>query len=180
MELIVFALLPVVLVLGILLLAYLYKESSLGLKLRASREDIYAASAIGINITQVRYISFIFSSTIAGLGGGLWAHHITSFTPDAFYLTETFNVLAMLVIGGPYGVSGASVGTLVVTIAREGIRAVENALNINRVFPFDIVGLTEVCLAIALIAILILRPEGILGGYEFRWEKDETFEGSNE
>jgi branched-chain amino acid transport system permease protein len=154
---------------GILVLVFLFKESSLGLKLRASREDYYAASSIGINITQVRYLSFIVSSTIAGFGGGLWAHHITSFTPNAFYLTETFNVLAMLVVGGPLGVSGAAVGTLAVTSAREGLRAIENTINLNHLMPFDVVGLTEVCLSIALVLILILRPKGILGGREFRW-----------
>ena len=154
---------------GILVIVYLFKESSLGLKLRASREDYHAASSMGINITQVRYFSFIISSMIAGFGGGLWAHHITSFTPNAFYLTETFNVLAMLVVGGPFGVSGAAVGTLVVTGAREGLRAIENTINLNHLMPFEVVGLTEVFLSIALILILILRPKGILGGREFRW-----------
>ena len=79
----------------------------------------YAAASIGINMVVMRWLAFIASAFIAGVGGGLWAHFITSFTPYSFYLTETFVVLAMLVIGGPYSVSGAVVGTLVVTAARE-------------------------------------------------------------
>ncbi len=153
----------------ILILTYLFKESSLGLRLRASRADYYAASAVGINIVRVRYFSFIVSAAIAGFGGGLYAHYITSFTPNAFYMTETFNVLAMLVVGGTTGVSGAVVGTLVVTLAREGVRAIENAINLYRLLPFEVIGLTEVFLATVLIISLILRPEGILGGREFRW-----------
>lgn len=153
----------------VLVLAHLFKESSLGLRLRASREDYYAASAVGINITRVRYLSFVLSAGIAGFGGGLFAHYITSFTPNAFYLIETFNVLAMLVVGGPSGISGAVVGTVLVTIAREGVRAVENAINLNRWLPFEVIGLTEVFLATALIVTLILRPQGILGGRELRW-----------
>lgn len=152
-----------------LILAYLFKESSLGLRLRASRADFYAASAVGINITRVRYLSFIVSAAIAGFGGGLYAHYITSFTPNAFYMTETFNVLAMLVVGGTLGISGAVVGTLIVTIAREGVRAVENAINLYNLLPFDVIGLTEVFLATVLIISLILRPEGILAGREFHW-----------
>ncbi len=62
---------------------------------------------------MMRWLAFIASAFIAGVGGGLWAHFITSFSPYSFYLTETFVVLAMLVIGGPYSVSGAVVGTLV-------------------------------------------------------------------
>jgi branched-chain amino acid transport system permease protein len=153
----------------VMILAYLFKESSLGLRLRASRADYYAASAVGINIPRVRYFSFIISAAIAGFGGGLYAHYITSFTPNAFYLVETFNVLAMLVVGGTLGISGAVVGAAAVTIAREGVRAVENSLNLNHVFPFDVIGLTEVFLATMLIISLILRPEGIMGGREFRW-----------
>jgi branched-chain amino acid transport system permease protein len=153
----------------VLILAYLFKESSLGLRLRASRADYYAASAVGINITLVRYFSFIISAAIAGFGGGLYAHYITSFTPNAFYLTETFNVLAMLVVGGTLGISGAVVGSVVVTIAREGMRAIENGINLNHLLPFDVIGLTEVFLATVLIISLILKPEGIMGGREFHW-----------
>jgi branched-chain amino acid transport system permease protein len=124
---------------------------------------------VGINITLVRYCSFVISAAIAGFGGGLYAHYITSFTPNAFYMTETFSVLAMLVVGGTGGVSGAVVGTLVVTIAREGMRAIENGINLNHLLPFDVIGLTEVFLATVLIVCLILRPEGIMGGHEIRW-----------
>ncbi len=154
----------------VLILAYFFKESSLGLRLRASREDYHAALSVGINITLVRYLSFIIGASIAGFGGGLFAHYITSFTPNAFYMIETFNVLAMLVVGGTQGVSGAVVGTVLVTLAREGVRAIENAINLNRMLPFEVVGLTEVFLATILIISLILRPQGILGGRELRWK----------
>jgi len=158
----------------ILVFAYLFKESSLGLRLRASRDDFYAASAMGINITRVRYFSFIVGAGIAGFGGGLFAHYITSFTPTAFYLAETFNILAMLVVGGTMSVSGAVVGTFLVTATKEGIRAVENFINLNNLLSFDVVGLTEVLLATALIVVLIFRPQGILGGRELRFSKKTT------
>lgn len=164
----------------VLILAYFFKESSLGLRLRASREDYYAASAVGINITLVRYLSFVVSAAIAGFGGGLWAHYITSFTPAAFYLIEACNVLAMLVVGGPLGISGAVIGTVLITLAREGVRAVENAININRLLPFDVVGLTEVFLASALIVSLILRSQGILGGRELRWKPKAVTDKADE
>jgi branched-chain amino acid transport system permease protein len=149
-------------------IAYAFKESSLGLKLRASRDDRYAASSIGIDIIRVRWYAFTLSAFIAGFGGGLFAHFITSFSPYAFYLTETFSILAMLVVGGPGGVSGAVIGTVAVTLAREGLRYIENSANINQTLPFPLVGFTEVFLATALIVILILRPYGILGGREVR------------
>jgi branched-chain amino acid transport system permease protein len=148
---------------------YLFKESRVGLRLRATRDDAYAAASIGINMVNMRWLAFIASAFIAGVGGGLWAHFITSFTPYSFYLTETFVILAMLVIGGPYSVSGAVIGTLVVTTAREVLRAIENQVNILQIFPEGFFGFTEVVLAIVLILILIYRPTGILGSQEIQW-----------
>jgi len=148
---------------------YFFKESRVGLRLRATRDDAYAAASIGINMVLMRWLAFIASAFIAGVGGALWAHFITSFTPYSFYLTETFVILAMLVIGGPYSVSGAVVGTLVVTAAREILRAIENYVNILQIFPGGFFGFTEVVLAVVLIVILVYRPGGIMGSQEMRW-----------
>jgi len=155
----------------ILILAYWFKETSLGLKLRASREDEHAAASIGVNIVIVRWVAFILSAFVAGVAGALWAHFITSFSPLAFYLTYTFLIITMLIIGGAGSVTGAVVGTLLVTAIFEGLRAIENAINLGNLLPFAVSGLTEVCLAIALILILIFRPAGITGGRELRWPK---------
>lgn len=152
-----------------IVVSYWFKETSVGLKLRASREDELAATSIGINIPLMRWISFVLSAFIVGVGGALYAHFITSFSPVAFYLSQTFLVVAMLIIGGTTSVSGAVVGTVAVTIIVEGLRSVENAINIAQVLPTAVSGLTEVCLSIAMVLILIYRPAGIMAGKEFRW-----------
>jgi branched-chain amino acid transport system permease protein len=149
-----------------LFLTLLYKESRYGLLLRAVRDDEIAAAAIGANASRLRWIGFVISAFIAGIAGGVWAHFITSFSPNAFYLKETFVILGMLVIGGTTTVTGAVVGTLSVSIAFDGLRTLENMINIAQVFPKPIVGMTEVILAISMIAILILRPGGITGSLE--------------
>jgi branched-chain amino acid transport system permease protein len=153
---------------GFTILAYGFKESSFGLKLRASRDDEYAAATSGINITQMRWIAFTLSAFMAGMAGGLWAHFIVSFSPKAFFLTETFVILTMLVVGGPGGVSGAVVGTVAITIIREGLRSIENGINISGALSNTLVGFTEALLAVILIVILILRPGGVMGGREIR------------
>lgn len=158
---VVFGLLSVV-------IAYFFKESDLGLKLRASRDDRFAAGSIGINMVTVRWLGFLLSAFLAGFAGGLWAHFITSFSPYAFYLTETFAILTMLVVGGPGGVSGAVIGTVLVTFVHEGLRQIENNVNLA---GGNLVGFTEVFLATALVVILIWRPGGIMGGHEVRWPR---------
>jgi branched-chain amino acid transport system permease protein len=150
-----------------------FKDSRTGLLLRASRDDEIAASAIGANMSALRWRAFILSALLAGIGGALWGHFITSFSPKAFYLKETFVVLGMLVIGGSTTVTGAVVGTFVVTAAFEALRALEAAINRAAISSDQVVGLTEVVLAVAMIVMLALRPGGIfpvreIGHYVFR------------
>ncbi|NNG01343.1 MAG: branched-chain amino acid ABC transporter permease [Desulfobacteraceae bacterium] len=143
-------------------MAIWFKESRIGVLLRATRDDEVAASAIGANISHLRWKAFMLSALYAGIGGGLWAHFITSFSPNAFYLRETFVILGMLVIGGAATVSGAVFGTFAVTIAFEGLRTFENAINAANIITRPVVGLTEIVLACAMIGVLILKPGGII------------------
>jgi branched-chain amino acid transport system permease protein len=152
-----------------LAVAWWFKESRVGLRLRASRDDAHAAASIGINIVAMRYAAFVLSAFMAGFAGALWAHFITSFSPYAFYLSAMFVFLAMLVIGGPNGVSGAVVGAVLVTALKEGLRSIENNVNMAKILPSGLFGFTEIVLAVLLIVILILRPGGIMGGTEIRW-----------
>ncbi|MCT8974634.1 branched-chain amino acid ABC transporter permease [Microbaculum marinisediminis] len=155
------------------LIALYFKESRTGLLLRAVRDDEVAAGAMGANLSLLRWKGFVLSALLAGFAGGLWAHFITSYQPSAFYLKETFVILGMLVIGGAGTVSGAVLGTFVVTFAFEALRATENALNSSSVFPWQLVGLTEIVLALAMIAVLALRPGGLIEAEEFgaTWRK---------
>ena len=149
-----------------LVVAFAFKESRTGVLLRASRDDEVAAQTIGANVPLLRWKAFVLGAFMAGIGGGLWAHFITSFSPNAFYLKETFVILGMLVIGGGATVSGAVVGTVTVTIASEGLRAFENLLNTEQVFTRPVVGMTEIVLACAMIGTLVLRPHGLIGTRE--------------
>lgn len=154
--------------------ALLFKESSTGLKLRAARDDEDAAASLGVHAALVRWIAWLPSVFISGAAGGLWAHFITTFSPAAFYLSQTFLVVAMLIIGGTGSVSGAVIGAIAVALTSEGLRRSENWMNDQRaddtwfgnLLPFQLVGFTEIVLAIAIVLVLIVRPAGITGGRE--------------
>ena len=150
------------------ILAYWFKETSLGLMLRATREEEHAAASVGINVVTGRWIAFILSAFVTGVAGGLWAHFITIFSPVSFYLTQTFLIVMMLIVGGMQSVSGAVVGAVLMTAVFEGLRAIENAVNMSNLLPGTLAGFTEVLLAITMILLLIRRPAGVMGGREFR------------
>jgi branched-chain amino acid transport system permease protein len=150
------------------ILAFWFKETPLGLMLRATREDEYAAASIGVNIITGRWVAFILSAFVTAVAGGLWAHFITIFSPISFYLTQTFLIVMMLIVGGMESVSGAVVGAVLITAVYEGLRAVENGVNMSNLLPGTLAGFTEVMLAITMILLLIRRPAGVMGGREFK------------
>ncbi len=151
---------------------YYFKESSLGLKLRATRDDRYAARSSGINMVATRYIGYVISAFIGGLAGGLFSHYILSITASSFYMQDLFVILSMLVIGGTMSVSGAFFGTLIVTLVRQGLRQAELGLTRS---GFEASGATEIVLAILMIIFLIWQPNGITGGNEFSWSSITRF-----
>ena len=116
---------------------------------------------MGANIPALRWRAFVLAALFAGVGGALWGHFITSFSPKAFYLRETFLILSMLVIGGANTVTGAVVGTFIVTVAYEGLRGIEGLLNEAKLTGDPVIGLTEIVLALAMIVVLVLRPGGL-------------------
>ncbi|PJR15513.1 branched-chain amino acid ABC transporter permease [Sinorhizobium meliloti] len=150
----------------VVVVALAFKESRTGKLLRASREDEVAAAALGADIPHLRWRAFILAAFIAGIGGALWGHFITSFAPKAFYLKETFLIITMLVIGGANTVTGAVAGTILVTFAYEGLRGTEGALNATALGAGQVVGLTEIVLALAMIAVMIVKPGGLFPNRE--------------
>ncbi len=162
-----------------IVITFVFKESSLGLKLRASREDEDAAESIGIDVKRMRWVAWTLSCAMSAIGGALWAYFIVQFTPNNFYVHETFLIVAMLVIGGAGSVSGAVVGAIAVAISSEFLRQTETWLNTQRndgttighLIPIQLNGFTEIVLAVVMILVLILRPSGLLAGRELRWPR---------
>jgi branched-chain amino acid transport system permease protein len=141
--------------------AWVFQQSRAGLRVRAARDDEVAASATGVRIGRDRGTAFVASAFLVGAGGGLFAQQIGTITPDAFYLSITFLTIAMLVVGGITTLSGAVIGTLVISALGEVLRRVETSV--------DRPGLREVVLALAMLVILAVRPQGLTGGREIVW-----------
>jgi branched-chain amino acid transport system permease protein len=147
-------------------IAWLFQQTRLSLRVRASREDEPAARALGIRVAPDRAAAFVLSAFICGVAGGLYGQLSGSFGPDAFFLPTTFIVVAMLVVGGRYSLSGAVIGTLFVTAIAEGLRHIEKGVDLGVVHIPARPGLQEVGLAVALLLTLLLRPRGLTGGRE--------------
>ena len=151
---------------GAIVVAQLYLDSSFGLRLRAAREDEPAAQAAGVRIWSQRLIAFVLSAFIVAIGGVLYGHFLGTLAVNMFWLDLTFLTLAMLVVGGLRSLTGAVVGTLSVMVVRELLRSLEQGVSIaghDVSFPN---GVQEIGLALVLLAILIYRPQGLIGDRE--------------
>ena len=149
--------------------AWLFQQSRVGLRLRASREDEAAARAIGISVARERTFALVLSAFFAGVAGALYGMFIGSFNPDAFFLNITFLMVVMLVIGGMTSLAGAVTGTIVISALSELLRRVEGGFDLGPIELAAKPGLRDVGLALLMLVILIFRPAGLTGGRELAW-----------
>jgi branched-chain amino acid transport system permease protein len=149
-----------------MLVARVFRDSRLGVELRASRNDELAASSTGVDVFRVRYAGWVLSAAIVAAGGSLYAHSVGVISPNLFSFDLTFAVLTIVIIGGQ-SVSGALVGALVATTVTEILRRVENNYTIG---GHDLFGLSKIGSGLMILIVLALRPGGLLG----RWELDEV------
>jgi branched-chain amino acid transport system permease protein len=159
--------------LAAIFVARLFRESTTGLRIRASREDELAARSMGIDVSNLRLVAWLLSAVVVGVAGVLLGHTLTAFSPKQFYLTLQFALLAMLVVGGPTTVTGAVGGAVLISLLTEAARRLEGLLSGFTVGDFTlhgIFGLQEVSLGLAIIFVMYRRSDGLFG----RLELDET------
>jgi branched-chain amino acid transport system permease protein len=155
----------------VVVVAFAYGRSRFGRLLRATREDPAAARAVGVSIYRQRLGAFALSGVLAGLAGGLYVHLLPVNT-ESVYLDLTFITLAMLVVGGATSLWGAVVGALAVSALDSYLAVAENGSSFFGA-KIDLPAGTRIVIVGTLMAVvLILRPNGLTGGREFRvWRR---------
>jgi len=148
-------------VLAVYLLLEHLLRSPWGRTLRAVREDDVAARALGKSPTRIRLQAFALGGAIMGLAGAVQTHFIGFVAPGNFLPMMTFQVWAMLIVGGSGNNRGAIFGAVLVW----AIWALSGAA-IAELFPADqqarAASLQIVLIGVMLCLILLWRPQGIL------------------
>jgi branched-chain amino acid transport system permease protein len=133
-----------------------------GRVLRAIREDETAAASLGKNANAYRLQAFALGGALMGLAGAMQGHFIGFIAPDNYLSALTFQVWAMLIVGGAGNNLGAMLGAILVW----GIWSASSALTAALFPPSEqarAAALEIVLIGVLLAAILLLRPRGILG-----------------
>jgi branched-chain amino acid transport system permease protein len=105
-----------ILLIGVVIAAFIavrLKGSRLGRNWMAMREDEDVAQAMGIALVNNKLLAFATGAGFAGLSGAIFASKLGSIYPHSFNLLVSFNVLAVIIIGGMGSIPGVVVGALV-------------------------------------------------------------------
>ena len=83
-----------------------------GYALRASRDSVLRAEAIGMNVLALHWAAFIVAALFAGLAGALYAFSKGSISPDSLAVGRSVDGLVMVLLGGLQTVTGPIVGAV--------------------------------------------------------------------
>lgn len=155
-----------VLVILAIFLARLFRESRYGLQLRACADDEVGARAMGINIHRVRLIGWVISTLFFAIAGISYAFFLGTISARPFYFNYVFLTTAMLILGGLRSVSGAVLGTLLITIGLEVVRWLETGPKLAGVKLPEMLGLSGLLLGIVIVATMAFLPRGLMGNRE--------------
>jgi len=123
--------------------------SRVGRAWRAIREDDAAASSLGVETAKYKMLNLAYSAFWAGVAGCVYVFFQRFVSPDSFTLDESFNILAMNIIGGQGTLLGPIVGALVVNLITELFRS---ALQYRMLIYSALI-----------ILMMWLRPQGLVG-----------------
>lgn len=154
------------LVLALLAVVYIGLErlvnSPWGRVLRSIREDEAAAASLGKNAFRFRLESFVIGSMLMGLGGAVYAHFVGYIAPEDFLPILTFQLWAMLIVGGSGNNRGALLGAYLVwgfwAISGNVLRGLVPQAEQARAAALQVV-----LIGVLIALMLVLRPRGLIG-----------------
>ncbi len=148
-----------ILTLIVILLVRNFIFSTYGRACTSIREDEIAADVMGIDTTRYKVMAFVLGCALAGLAGGIYAHRYPFLHPASFDFLKSFDFLLIVVLGG----LGSMTGTIVTAVGWVFLLEV-----LRVVLGQNFIDWRGVIYAVILIVSIIVRPQGIFSGREWR------------
>jgi branched-chain amino acid transport system permease protein len=140
----------------VLLMARNLLQSHFGREAVAVREDHVAAEIMGVDVMRARMRSLLFSAAAAGFSGGLFAHYFNFIQPAMFTSVLSTQLTAAVVCGGMGSLTGPALATAIFV----GIPELLRVASMWRLVAYGAL----------LVAIMVFRPQGLLGYRELSWK----------
>ncbi len=138
------------------LLTLFVTRTKIGVSMRAASQDLLAARLMGIDVNRVIAVAFAIGSLLAGVVGLLWSARVGKIDPLMGF-NPVLKAFVASVIGGLGSLGGAVIGAYV-------LGALEILL--QGLLPTALTPYRDAFVFVILIALLLFRPNGILGGTE--------------
>lgn len=129
-----------------------YVSSTFGKGVSAVCQDEVAAEIMSVDTNKIKTITFMVSSGMAGIGGGLFAYILGYVNPGSFNILKSTEVMVMVYLGGMGSLSGSVLSAILFTILLELLR------------PLQII--KWIVIPLVLVILMQFRPEGIMGNRE--------------
>ncbi len=103
-------------------------QSRDGRAIMSIRDNLIAAESVGINITKYKLMAFSISAALAGIGGVLYAHNLSSLmaTPKNFGYNMSITILVFVVLGGIGNIRGSIIAAVILTLLPELLRGLND------------------------------------------------------
>jgi branched-chain amino acid transport system permease protein len=136
-------------------------QSPFGRALRAVRDDEQIAAVAGKSVLRLKLQAFGLGAALSGLAGALYAHLTSFIAPDVFIVQLTIYIFLAVAAGGYTRLAGAVVGSIALVALLEVTRFV--AAVIPGLDAVQVASLREFAIAVSLIVVMQLRPDGAFG-----------------
>lgn len=164
----------------VMVLIYRLQDSRLGRSWMAIREDELAAASSGVNTVTTKLLAFALGASTAGLAGVFNASKLAIVTPDQFGFTVSFTILAMVVLGGMGNIWGVAVGAFTLytiqSVVLKQLNQFFHSQSIPILSDIDFVQYQFLLYGLALVGMMLLRPEGLFPSRRRRQELHEASE----
>jgi branched-chain amino acid transport system permease protein len=140
--------------------AHRLKYSRTGRAWNAMREDEDVAQATGISTVNYKLLAFAMGASVGCVGGAIYATHLQGVVPGGFVLLVSITVLAVVVLGGMGSIPGVIVGAFALIGTPELLREFAE-------YKLLVYGAV-------LVAVMLLRPEGLIPDASRRAELEEA------
>jgi branched-chain amino acid transport system permease protein len=166
------------------------RDSRLGRAWMAVREDETAAASMGVNLVTTKLWAYALGAVFGGLAGAFYGAFIKSIFPSSFSFNISVLVLCMVILGGMGNIYGVILGAILLQginfyllpQTNEWVHAIGEALNSPLLANADLPRYNFFLFGVLLVAMMLLRPEGIIPNRqrqeELREEDDEMAEAA--
>ena len=150
-------------------LGYFFSRTDLGLAVLGTSQDAFATRVVGIGVERMSRFIWCSAAFLGAIAGILYVPLSGALTPGVMTSGVLIPSFTGAVIGGMTSLPGAFVGGVVVGIIQAlanwaaGNQDVADALFGGRLLQNIVPGAADVVLMVALLLVLMIRPQGLLG-----------------